>query len=167
MNKSYSNLNSEKILAFLKKIENLYNRIFIEKQNSFHLLKRNIKYFGKNAIKRKDIKFKKNIFYNNDPDNSLLCFIILILKKFTEEKNHNSIRKIFLILIKFIAEKILPYNIFTTTIEIILLILINILKSNINTLYYINDEPFNIINDIIIALISYPNEIINRNNKLI
>ena len=84
----------------------------------------------------------------------------MILKKFTEEKNHNSIRKIFLILIKFIAEKILPYNLFTTTIEIILLILINLLKSNINTLYYINDEPFNIINDIIIALISYPNEIL-------
>ena len=159
MNKSNSNLNINKILSFLKKIENFYNIIFIEKKNSFHFFKRNIIFFEKSVIKMKDIKFKKNIYYNNVQDNSLLCLIILILKKFTENKNHNGIRKMLLILIKFITEKILSYDLFTMIIELILIILINILKSNEDTLFYINDEPFNFINDIIIALISYPNEI--------
>ena len=53
----------------------------------------------------------------------------------------------------------LPYEIFISTIELLLNLLINLLKSNKDCFYNINDEPFNILNDIIVALISYSEEI--------
>ena len=158
-NESFKNNKDNKIIEFSKKFEFLYKVILMKRQKSFHSLKRKIIYFGKFVIKRKAIKFKKNSYENINHKNSLLYFIIPILKIFIENKNHMSIRKMLLILIKFFEEKIFPYELFTITIELILNIVINILKSNKDSFFYINDEPFNIINDIIIGLISYPDEI--------
>lgn len=131
----------------------------MKKQNNFLLNKRNIIYFTKHSLKRKDIKLKKNIYTNKDKANSLLHFIIPAFKIFIENKNHENIKKILLILIKFSTEAILHYELFTITIELILNSLANLLKSNSDDFFYINEEPFNVINDIINALITYPKEI--------
>ena len=159
LTKSQLNIDKDKIIEFSKKIESFYNLIFVKKQKNFLLNKRNIIYFAKHSLKRKDIKLKKNIYTNKDKANSLLHFIIPAFKIFIENKNHENIKKILLILIKFSTEAILHYELFTITIELILNSLANLLKSNSDDFFYINEEPFNVINDIINALIAYPKEI--------
>ena len=155
------NINNNKIIDNSKKLESLFNLIFIKKQNrnNFLLMKRNIVYLSKFALKRKDIKLKKNSYLNKNNQNSLLNFIIPTLKIFMENKNHKNIKKIFLILIKLGTEGILPYELFTIIVGLILYTLTDLLKSNNDDFFCINEDPFNIINDIIIALATYPKEI--------
>ena len=153
------NINNDKIIDNSKKLESLFNLIFTKKQNrnNFLLMKRNIVYLSKFALKRKDIKLKKNSYLNKN--NSLLNFIIPTLKIFMENKNHKNIKKIFLILIKLGTEGILPYELFTIIVGLILYTITDLLKSNNDDFFCINEDPFNIINDIIIALATYPKEI--------
>ena len=159
LNKSFTDINIDNIIIFAQKFECIFRILFVKKQLSFKIFKRNINYIAKYSIKKRVGKFKKNIYTTNNQKNSLLFFIIPILKIFIENKNHKNIRKILLILIKFWTENIIPYEVFITTVELLLNLLIYILKSNNDCFYYINDEPFNLINDIIIALISYPDKI--------
>ena len=157
-NKSIQNINIDKIIEFSKKFEYLYNILFVKKQNSFLLFERNFLYFQKYSI-NKDIKLKKNKYINNNPESALLSLIIPSLKIFINKKKHKNIKKIFLVLIKFFISQILPYEVFKIIIELILSTLTNLLKLNNGYIYHVDDEPFNIINDIIISLISYPEEI--------
>ena len=163
--KSLKDISIDNIINFSKKFESIYSILFVKKKNSYKIFKRNIKYFAKYSIKTRVGKFKKNIYLTINPKNSLLYFIIPILKIFVENKYHKKIRKIILILIKLWTEKIIPYEVFIITIEFILNLLIYILKSNNDSFYYINDEPFNLINDIIISLISYPDKIKIENSN--
>ena len=158
-NTSMSKINSEKIIEHSKKFEYLYNTIFEKNKSSFLLLKRNIISFQKYSLKMKNIKLKKNKYINNSVEIALLYFIVPILKIFINKKNHKNIRKIFLILFKFFIAKILPYEVLKIIIELILSTLTKLLKSNTDYIYHINENPFNIINDIIISMISFPEEI--------
>ena len=159
LHKSLENINVEKIIEFSIKFENFYNILFSKKHNCYLLFKRNIMYFIKYIMNRVDIKFKKNNYKNTTLEAELLYIIIPLLKIFICQKLHKNIIKIISILIKFSVEKIFSYELFIIIIEILLNSLTNILQLSNNNFYYINDEPFNIINDMIIALISYPEEI--------
>ena len=153
------NINVDKFAEFSTKFECFFDKLYSKKQNSFRLFKRNIMYFIKNIINRIDIKLKKNNYKNTNIGIELLLFIIPLLKIFLGKKEHKNIQKIFSILIKCSSEKILSYEFFILIIEIILNSLMNLLQINNDKFYYINEEPYNIINDIIISLISYQEEI--------
>ena len=153
------NINVDKFAEFSTKFECFFDKLYSKKQNSFRLFKRNIMYFIKNIINRIDIKLKKNNYENTNIGIALLLFIIPLLKIFLGKKEHKNIQKIFSILIKCSSEKILSYEFFILIIEIILNSLMNLLQINNDKFYYINEEPYNIINDIIISLISYQEEI--------
>ena len=111
----------DKIIEFFEKFEYLYNLVFTKNLGSFLLLKRNIIFFKKNVVKKKSIKLKKIKYANNNQVAESLYCIIPIIKIFINKKNHKNIQKIFIILIKLIIDKILPYEVFTITIEFILI----------------------------------------------
>ena len=159
INKSFGNINNEKIMDFSKKFENMYIKILSQKKHIFRKIKNKIRYFGKYILLKKDIKLKNNLLTIHNQEKTLFFFIIPILKIVLNTKKHHFIQKMLLLSIKFFIRKMLPYEIFISTIELLLNLLINLLKSNKDCFYNINDEPFNILNDIIVALISYSEEI--------
>ena len=160
-----TNLSNDKIIEFSKKIEYLLTILFMEKPISFHVLTRNIIFFEKYVTMKEGIQFKRNSCTKINQESSILNFIIPFIKIFIEKKKHMHIRKIFLILMKICTGKIWPYKLYALIIELILNILKSLLKSNKDDFFNVNDEPFNIINDIIIALISYPYEIKIENDN--
>jgi len=145
-------INIDKMIEFSKKIE-----CFIKMQKHFPLFKRNIRNFQRYIINNKQIKFSKNNYINQAI--LILNFIIASFKNLIDTKDHKNIQKGFLFLIKLSNNKILPYEIFIIIIKLILILLNNFLKLNNDSFYSIDEEPFNIINDIIISLISLPEEI--------
>ena len=145
-------INIDKMIEFSKKIE-----CFIKMQKHFPLFKRNIRNFQRYVINNKQIKFSKNNYINQAIP--ILNFIIASFKNLIDKKDHKNIQKGFLFLIKLSNNKILPYEIFIIIIKLILILLNNFLKLNNDSFYSIDEEPFNIINDIIISLISLPEEI--------
>ena len=153
----------DKIISFSKKLENFYYSKYLKNHNSFLSFNKRIRYLIKYIINHKDIRFKKNDYINNAKDKSLLYIIIPMIKIFIIHFAHTNIKNILLIIIKLYIDKALPYKIFILTIEFILNILINKLNSNSHCFYTINDEPFNIINDIITSLIYFPEEIKTEN----
>ena len=153
----------DKIISFSKKLENFYYSKYLKNHNSFLSFNKRIRYLIKYIINHKDIRFKKNDYINNAKDKSLLFIIIPMIKIFIIHFDHTNIKNILLIIIKLYIDKALPYKIFILTIEFILNILINKLNSNSHCFYTINDEPFNIINDIITSLIYFPEEIKTEN----
>jgi len=165
-NKGYlTQTHIDKIISFSKKVENYYNSKYLKNQNFFLKYKKRMMYIIKYIINHKNVKLKKNIYIDNSKDLTLLYIIIPFFKIFINDNDHKNIKNNLLVLIKLCINKALPYKIFIITIEFILTILMNILKSNNDRFYTINDEPFNLINDIIIALTSFHEEIKSENNK--
>ena len=146
--------NINEIINFSKKID-----YFLQKTNNIHSSKRKIIFFQKYILKQKiKIKYKKNYFNNNKQDKKLLLFIIIPIFRILVDKNdHINIRMFLMVLIKFCICQVFPYELFKTIIELLLNIIVNI--SNSNSFYTINDEPFSLINDIIIALSKHTKEI--------
>ena len=167
-NKFLEDINVEKVIDFSKKFEYLYNISFLKKMRFARFIRNKIIYFVKYETSRKVFRLKKNYYNAKDKEKELFYFIIPILKIFIDKKNHKGIQKMLLLLIDFFIDKILTYDIFIITIELMLIILTNLFKSNSDCFYNINDDPFEILNDIIIALISYEKEIeIEDPNKYI
>ena len=157
---SFAHVNIGKIIDFSKKYESFYNLYFLKKSNRFLVFKRKVKYLKKWFINSKSINLKK---FDKNQEEALIYLLVPNLKIFIANKNHKYIQQILFILIKLSADKIIPDEIYLLSIELILNILMNILNSNRECFYNINDEPFNLVNDIIIALISYPKEIKTEN----
>jgi len=155
----------DKIINFSKKVETYYNSKLLRNKKFFLIFKKRIIFIIRYIIKHKDTKLKKNIYNHNNKDLSLLYIIIPLIKICICAQNRKNIKKILSLLFKFCLDKVLPYKIFIITIEVILDMLTNILKSNNDHFYTINDEPFNLINDIVIALTSFPEEIKTENNN--
>ena len=155
----------DKIINFSKKVETYYNSKLLRNKKFFLAFKKSIIFIIKYIIKHKDTKLNKNIYNHNNKDLSLLYIIIPLIKICICAQNRKNIKKILSLLFKFCLDKVLPYKIFIITIEVILDMLTNILKSNNDHFYTINDEPFNLINDIVIALTSFPEEIKTENNN--
>ena len=87
----------DKIIEFFEKFEYLYNLVFLKNLRSFLLLKRNIIFFKKIVVKKKNIKLKKINFANNNQAVASLYCIIPMVKIFINKKNHKNIQKIFII----------------------------------------------------------------------
>ena len=159
-------INIDKLISLSKKIENIYSIFYNAKKKSFRLFKRKINYLIKSLLNKKDIKFKK---YNHIDDvNKSLYVFISLLKIFISENNYKKIKNLLFILIKLSTKKEIYYEIFLLIIELILNILIFISQRNILIFFSLDEEPFNLIETIIDAMISYPDEIIIENpNKYI
>ena len=157
---SFAHVNIGKIIDFSKKFESFYNLYFLKNSNRFLVFKRKVKYLKKWFINSKSINLKK---FDKNQEEALIYLLVPNLKIFIANKNHKYIQQILFILIKLSADKIIPDEIYLLSIELILNILMNILNSNRECFYNINDELFNLVNDIIIALISYPKEIKTEN----
>ena len=147
-------INVDNLINFSQKFENLYNICYNKNPKSFRIFKRRINHLIKLLINKKDIKFKK---YNNICDEEKKLFIIIALMKiFINEDSKFKIKKLLLFLIKSSTEKEIFYEIFFLIIELLLNIFVNILQTNKQNFYSINEEPFCLIEDIINAIISYP-----------
>ena len=155
--KSFPKLNINKLKEFIKKFECFYNLLYIQKSYFFHSFKRKFIYLYKYFLNSTRIKLQKKI---NIEHNEFLLYVSLsFLKKLIEKNNHKIIQQYLKILIKLSIDEIFANNYYLISVEIIIKLLINQLNSNIYKFYDINDNSaFNLINDVIESLISFPEE---------
>ena len=146
----------EKLLNSIKKLGNIYKYIYKHNLNPYRLYKRNTRYINKLSLIKQNRIFKKPKINQYE---TILALFIIYLKNFINEKNHEKIKKLLLLIIRLIADKIFPLNFFTIITEIFINILIMILNLNQEYKYSLNDEPFILIKDIIESIITYPKEI--------
>ena len=169
MKKSFPQLNIKQVTDFSKKFECFYNELYNKKSNFFLSFKRKIIYMYKYLLNSTSIKLKKAT--NNKQEEFILCFLLAFLKLLIENKKHKMIQQSIKILVKLSIDNILPKNYHLIVIEFVLKILINIMNLNRDKFYEINDNSaFNLLDDIITSLITFPEEIklkISKTNFLI
>ena len=115
----------DKLLNSIKIIENIYKHIYKRNLNSYHLFKRNMRYINKLSMTKQNKIFKK---LKINKFEIILAIFIIYLKNYINDKNHDKIKKLLLIIIRLIAENIFPLNFFTIITEIFINILIQIIN---------------------------------------
>ena len=154
------------LLKYVKNFDNLYKNISKENSKLYNGFKRNYRYIKNLSLNKQNKIFKELKLNRLD---LLIAAVIIYLKNSINEKKHEQIKKILLIIIRLTAENIIPFNFFITITEVFIKILLTILNTNKDIKYSLNNEPFIFINDIIESLVIYPNEIKieNTNNYLL
>ena len=146
----------ENLINSIKLMEKFFNYINKSKKQLNLSLERKINYIYKLASKGTNGIFTK---IKKDSNESLLALFITLLKNYINEKNHEKIRKLLIMIIRLITEDIILANSLKIIVEIFINIMIIILNANQDKKYSINDEPFFFISDIIDSLILFPKEI--------
>ena len=117
----------ENLINSIKLMEKFFNYINKSKKQLNLSLERKINYIYKLASKGTNGVFTK---IKKDSNESLLALFITLLKNYINEKNHEKIKKLLLMIIRLITEDIIPANSLKIIIEIFINILIIILNSN-------------------------------------
>ena len=163
LRESLNKTDIDKIIDFSKKLEKYNKLLHLKNQKAFFECEKRIVCLMKYVLNHQGLRFKRNNHTNKINIKSILYFVIPFLKIIMDNNDHFKMKKMLLIILRLCIDKAFPYEVYVITIELLLNILANILKSNSGSFYTINDEPFNVINDIIITLSSYQEKITTEN----
>jgi hypothetical protein len=141
----------------IKLIDNILDYIKKPNMKLFRLLKRNNNYIYQLASKRSNTMFKK---IEGNYIQTLIAIFIKLLQNYINEKNHENIKKLLVMIMRLITDEIIPANSLEIIIEIYIKIFIIILDENQDNNFSLNDEPFIFINDIIDAIVFFSQKIL-------